>query len=97
MKQKLSGADQEHHDQIKSLKRYIFEELEAKVDQNVVHRKDAEIKRKNLLIANDNLIPDCVSKDVFYITMNSDLTVSRFTKMHDAHTVVQARCMELEA
>ncbi|GKD66325.1 hypothetical protein Tco_1308433 [Tanacetum coccineum] len=24
------------------------------------------------------------------------LTVSRFTKMHDAHTVVQARCLELE-
>ncbi|GJX83556.1 retrovirus-related pol polyprotein from transposon TNT 1-94 [Tanacetum coccineum] len=25
------------------------------------------------------------------------LTVSRFTEMHDAHTVVQARCLELEA
>ncbi|GJZ40551.1 hypothetical protein Tco_0587437 [Tanacetum coccineum] len=77
--------------------RDIFEELEAEVDQNVVHRKHAEIKRKNLLIANDNLIADCLSKDVFYITMNSELTVSRFTEMHDAHTVVQARCMKLEA
>ncbi|GJX15358.1 retrovirus-related pol polyprotein from transposon TNT 1-94 [Tanacetum coccineum] len=75
----------------------IFEELEAEVDQNVVHRKHAEIERKNLLIANDNLIADCLSKDVFYITTNSELTVSRFTEMHDAHTVVQARCLELEA
>ncbi|GJR93623.1 retrovirus-related pol polyprotein from transposon TNT 1-94 [Tanacetum coccineum] len=75
----------------------IFEELEAKVDQNVVHRKHAEIERKNLLIANDNLIDDCLSKDVFCITMNSKLTVSRFTEMHDAHTIVQARCLELES
>ncbi|GJS85609.1 retrovirus-related pol polyprotein from transposon TNT 1-94 [Tanacetum coccineum] len=75
----------------------IFEELEAEVDQNIVHMKHAEIERKNLLIANDNLIADCLSKDVFYITTNSELTISRFTKMIDAHTVVQARCLVLEA
>ncbi|GJT07802.1 hypothetical protein Tco_0842264 [Tanacetum coccineum] len=46
---------------------------------------------------NDNLIVDCLSKEVFYIAMNSELTVSRFTEMHAAHTVVQARCLELEA
>ncbi|GJR37285.1 hypothetical protein Tco_1212969 [Tanacetum coccineum] len=71
--------------------------LEAEVDQNVVNRKHDEIERKNLLIANDNLIDDCLSKEVFYIAINSELTVSRFTEMHDAHTVVQARCLELEA
>ncbi|GJU31156.1 retrovirus-related pol polyprotein from transposon TNT 1-94 [Tanacetum coccineum] len=75
----------------------IFEELEAEVDQNVVHRKHAEIERKNLLIAKNNLIADCLSKDVFYITTNSKLTISRFIEMHDAHTVVQACCLELEA
>ncbi|GKA31310.1 retrovirus-related pol polyprotein from transposon TNT 1-94 [Tanacetum coccineum] len=52
-----------------------------------------EIERKNLLIENDNLITDCLSKELFYIATNSELTVSRFTKMHDAHTVVQARCL----
>ncbi|GJR32876.1 integrase, catalytic region, zinc finger, CCHC-type containing protein [Tanacetum coccineum] len=52
---------------------------------------------KNLLIANDNLIADCLPKEVFYIAMNSELTISRFTEMHDAHTIVQARCLELEA
>ncbi|GJR27020.1 retrovirus-related pol polyprotein from transposon TNT 1-94 [Tanacetum coccineum] len=75
----------------------IFEELEAEIEQNVVNRNHDEIERKNLLISNDNLIADCLSKDVFYIATNSELTVSRFTKMHDAHILVQARCLELEA
>ncbi|GJS52692.1 hypothetical protein Tco_0626054 [Tanacetum coccineum] len=75
----------------------IFEELKAEVDQNVVNRKYDENERKKLLIANDNLIADCLSKEVFYIATNSELTVSRFTETHDAHNVVQARCLELEA
>ncbi|GJT00419.1 retrovirus-related pol polyprotein from transposon TNT 1-94 [Tanacetum coccineum] len=74
----------------------IFEELEDEVDQNAVHWKHDEIEQKNLLIANDNLIVECLSNVVFYVVTNSELTVSRFTKMHDAHTVVQARCLELE-
>ncbi|GJV87737.1 retrovirus-related pol polyprotein from transposon TNT 1-94 [Tanacetum coccineum] len=82
--------------EIKEIKE-IFEKLEAEVDQNVVNRKYDEIEQKNILIANDNLIAYCLSKEVFYIAMNPELTVSRFTKMHDAHTVVQARCLELEA
>ncbi|GJT07711.1 integrase, catalytic region, zinc finger, CCHC-type containing protein [Tanacetum coccineum] len=82
--------------EIKEMKE-IFEELEAEVDQNVVNRKQDEIERKNLLIANDNLIVDCLSIKVFYIATNSELTVSRFTEMHAAHTIVQARCLELEA
>ncbi|GKA38858.1 hypothetical protein Tco_0731409 [Tanacetum coccineum] len=75
----------------------VFEELEAEVDQNIINRKQDKIKQKNLLIANDNLIVDYLSKEVFYIATNSELTVSRFTKMHDAHTVVQARCLTLKA
>ncbi|GJX40460.1 hypothetical protein Tco_0255450 [Tanacetum coccineum] len=73
----------------------IFEELEAEVDQNVVNRKHNEIEWKNLLIANDNLIIDCLSKEVFYIATNYELTVSRVTEMHEAHTIVQTRCLEL--
>nr|GEW05263.1 Gag-Pol polyprotein [Tanacetum cinerariifolium] len=75
----------------------IFEQLEAEVDQNVVNRKHDEIERKNILIANDYLIANCLYKEVFIIATNSEFTVSRFTEMHDAHTVVQARCLELEA
>ncbi|GJU00787.1 hypothetical protein Tco_1111125, partial [Tanacetum coccineum] len=75
----------------------IFMELEAEVDQNVVNRKHDEIERKNLLIAHDNLIADCLSKEVFYVATKSELNVSRFTEMHDAHTIVEARCLEPEA
>nr|GEY78845.1 hypothetical protein [Tanacetum cinerariifolium]GEZ36854.1 hypothetical protein [Tanacetum cinerariifolium] len=81
--------------EIKEMKT-IFDELEAKVDQNVVNRKYDEIERKNLLIENDTLIANCLSKEVFYIATNSELNVSRFFEMHDAHTVVQAHCLELE-
>nr|GEZ68086.1 hypothetical protein [Tanacetum cinerariifolium] len=38
-----------------------------------------EIERKNLLIANDTLIANCLSKEVFYIATNSELNVSRFS------------------
>ncbi|GJU32035.1 hypothetical protein Tco_1175624 [Tanacetum coccineum] len=51
---------------------------------------------KNLLIANDNLITDCLSKEVFYVATNSELNVSSFIEMHDAHTSLKARCLELE-
>nr|GEX57303.1 hypothetical protein [Tanacetum cinerariifolium] len=82
--------------EVKEMKE-IFKELEAEVDQNVVNWKYDEIERKNLLITNDNLTADCLSKEVFYIATNSELTISRFSEMHDAHTVVQAHCLELEA
>ncbi|GJY57278.1 hypothetical protein Tco_0456393 [Tanacetum coccineum] len=96
LKEHFEGIQKALTKEIKEMKE-IFEELEAEVDQNVVNRKYDEIERKYLLIANDNLIVDCLSKEVFYIAANSELTVSRFTKMHDAHTVVQARCLELKA
>ncbi|GJT89138.1 retrovirus-related pol polyprotein from transposon TNT 1-94 [Tanacetum coccineum] len=96
LKEHFEGIQKALTKEVKEMKE-IFEELEAEVDQNVVNRKYDEIEQKNLLIANDNLIADCLSKDVFYIATNSELTVSRFTEMHDAHTVVQARCLELEA
>nr|GEZ96404.1 hypothetical protein [Tanacetum cinerariifolium] len=75
----------------------VFEELEAEVTQNVVNRKHDEIERKNLLIVNDNLIAECLFKEVFYVATNSELNVSRFFEMHVAHTIVEARCLELEA
>nr|GFA13888.1 hypothetical protein [Tanacetum cinerariifolium] len=75
----------------------VFEELEAEVAQYDVDRKHDAIKRKNLLIANDNLIAECLSKEVFSVVTNSELNVARFTEMTVAHTGVEARCMELEA
>ncbi|GJX83200.1 hypothetical protein Tco_0332681 [Tanacetum coccineum] len=81
--------------EVKKMKE-IFEELEAEVDQHVIDRKHDEIERKNLLIANDNLIADCLFKDVFHVATTSELNVSSFTEMHDAHTSLKARCLELE-
>ncbi|GJZ38305.1 hypothetical protein Tco_0584496 [Tanacetum coccineum] len=96
LKENFEGIQKALIKEIKEMKD-IFEELEAEVDQNVVNRKHDEIERKNLLIVNDNLIANCLSKEVFYIATNSELIVSRFTEMHEAHTIVQTRCLELEA
>ncbi|GJU93253.1 retrovirus-related pol polyprotein from transposon TNT 1-94 [Tanacetum coccineum] len=96
LKEHFEGIQMALTKEIKEMKE-IFDELEAEVDQNAVNRKSDEIEGKNLLIRNDNLIVDCLSKGVFYVASNSELTVSRFTKMLDAHAIVQARCLELEA
>ncbi|GJV51138.1 hypothetical protein Tco_1446879 [Tanacetum coccineum] len=95
LKEHFKGIQKALTKEIKEMKD-IFEELEAEVDQNVVNRKHDKIERKNLLIANDNLIADCLSKEVFYIAMNYELTVFRFTEMHEAHTIVQTHCLEFE-
>nr|GEZ07340.1 hypothetical protein [Tanacetum cinerariifolium] len=59
--------------------------------------KHDAIDWKNLLIANDNLITECLSKEVFSVATNSELNVARFTEMTVAHTTVEARCLEFEA
>ncbi|GJZ06316.1 hypothetical protein Tco_0540109 [Tanacetum coccineum] len=59
LKEHFKGIQKALTKEIKEMKD-IFEELEAEVDQNVVNRKHDEIERKNLLIANDNLIADCL-------------------------------------
>ncbi|GJZ35333.1 hypothetical protein Tco_0581150 [Tanacetum coccineum] len=75
----------------------VFEQMEAEVDQNIVDKKCDEIERKNLIIENENMIVDCLSKEVFYTTTNFMLIVSRFSDMHDAYTVEQKRIAKLEA
>ncbi|GJX52635.1 gypsy type transposase, partial [Tanacetum coccineum] len=67
----------------------VFENLEAEVDQNKVDLLSGEIEQKNLLITNENLIAECLSKDVFYTATDSVLNVSRFFDMHDAFTIAQ--------
>ncbi|GJV26084.1 integrase, catalytic region, zinc finger, CCHC-type containing protein [Tanacetum coccineum] len=95
LKEHFEGIQKALTKEIKEMKE-IFKEFEVEVDQNVMNRKCDEIEKKNILITNDNLIVDCLSKEVFYIATNFELTVSRFTEMHDAHTVVQEHCLELE-
>nr|GFA75017.1 hypothetical protein [Tanacetum cinerariifolium] len=71
--------------------------LKERLPNLAVDRKHDVIERKNLLIANDNLIVECLSKEVFSVATNSELNVARFTKMTVVHTAVEARCLELEA
>ncbi|GJX09594.1 hypothetical protein Tco_0199453 [Tanacetum coccineum] len=75
----------------------VFDQIEAEVDQNVVDKKCDEIERKNILIENENLTAECLSKDVFYTATDYVLTVSRFSDMHDAYTAAQKCIAELEA
>ncbi|GJT16742.1 integrase, catalytic region, zinc finger, CCHC-type containing protein [Tanacetum coccineum] len=75
----------------------VFENLEAEVDQNEIDLKSGEIERKNLLITNENLIVECLSKDVFYTATDYVLNVSRFSDMHDAFTIAQKRIADLES
>ncbi|GJX59083.1 hypothetical protein Tco_0290473 [Tanacetum coccineum] len=69
----------------------VFDQIEAEVDQNAVDKKCDEIERKNILIENENLTAECLSKDVFYTATDYVLTVSRFSDMHDAYTAAQKR------
>nr|GEY17317.1 hypothetical protein [Tanacetum cinerariifolium] len=64
--------------------------------EQIFWKHDA-IEQKNLLIGNDNLIAECLSKEVFSVATNSKLNVARFTKMHAANTIVEACCLALEA
>ncbi|GJS51344.1 retrovirus-related pol polyprotein from transposon TNT 1-94 [Tanacetum coccineum] len=75
----------------------VFENLEAEVDHNEIDLKSGEIERKNLLITNENLIAECLSKDVFYTATDFVLNVSRFYDMHDAFTIAQKRIADLES
>ncbi|GKB15718.1 hypothetical protein Tco_0849641 [Tanacetum coccineum] len=69
----------------------------TKVEQNAVDKQCADIERKNLLIQNENLIANWLSNEVLSGVMNVGNNVSRFSEMHDAYTVEQARYLELEA
>ncbi|GJS25564.1 integrase, catalytic region, zinc finger, CCHC-type containing protein [Tanacetum coccineum] len=63
LKEHFKGIQKALTKEVKEMKE-IFEKMEAEVDQNSVDKKSAKIKRKNILIENENLIVDCLSKDV---------------------------------
>nr|GEW74487.1 hypothetical protein [Tanacetum cinerariifolium] len=95
LKENFEGIQKALTKEIKEMKD-VFKEFEAEVAQNVVDRKHDEIERKNLLIVNDNLIAECLSKELFSVATTSELNIARFTKMHVANTIVEAHCLELE-
>ncbi|GJS60932.1 retrovirus-related pol polyprotein from transposon TNT 1-94 [Tanacetum coccineum] len=62
------------NDLIKMKAEALKEQTTASRPIKALTMKHDEIEQKNLLIANDNLIADCLSKEVFYIATNSELT-----------------------
>ncbi|GJT57424.1 hypothetical protein Tco_0992478 [Tanacetum coccineum] len=58
---------------LKKLKKMeeIFDQMSAEVDQNTVDKQCAEIERKNLLIANENLIANCLSNQLMFAVEQS--------------------------
>ncbi|GKE46312.1 hypothetical protein Tco_1477570 [Tanacetum coccineum] len=96
IKDHLEGIQKALVNEIKEMKE-VFDQMETKVEQHAVDKKCDEIERKNLLIENENLIAECLSKDVFYTATDFVLIVSRFFDMHDAYTVAQKRIAKLEA
>ncbi|GJU22732.1 integrase, catalytic region, zinc finger, CCHC-type containing protein [Tanacetum coccineum] len=63
LKEHFDGVQKSHVTEVRAMKA-VFENLEAEVDQNEIDLKSSEIERKNLLIANENLIAECLSKDI---------------------------------
>ncbi|GJS47300.1 retrovirus-related pol polyprotein from transposon TNT 1-94 [Tanacetum coccineum] len=96
LKEHFDGVQKSLVTEVRAMKA-VFENLKAKVDQNEIDLMSGEIERKNLLITNENLIAECLSKDVFYTTTDSVLNVSRFYDMHDAFTIAQQSIVDLES
>ncbi|GJR50498.1 integrase, catalytic region, zinc finger, CCHC-type containing protein [Tanacetum coccineum] len=49
----------------------IFDQMSTEVDQNTIDKQCAKIKRKNLLIANENLIANCLSNQLMFAVEQS--------------------------
>nr|GEV44076.1 retrovirus-related Pol polyprotein from transposon TNT 1-94 [Tanacetum cinerariifolium] len=96
LKDNFKGIQKALTKEVKEMKD-VFEELEAEVAQYVVDRKRDAIELKNLLIANDNLIAECLSQEVFCMPTNSKLNVARFAEMYVTNTTTETRCLALEA
>ncbi|GKC22670.1 hypothetical protein Tco_1024820 [Tanacetum coccineum] len=75
-KKLFDGFNKALSTEIKEMKE-VFDQMEAEVDQNAVDKKCDEIRRKNLLIENENLIAECLSKDVFYTATDFVLTIQK--------------------
>ncbi|GKC24902.1 retrovirus-related pol polyprotein from transposon TNT 1-94 [Tanacetum coccineum] len=93
-----AGGHSPHNGQSKSIDGDILQNTLQRLSLGLLHQRGQEtdkIERKTFY-EYDNLIADCLFKDVFHVATNSELNVSSFTEMHDAHTSLKARCLELE-
>ncbi|GJX43585.1 integrase, catalytic region, zinc finger, CCHC-type containing protein [Tanacetum coccineum] len=90
---------QNHNKTEENLKKELHSfklQLKSTMENNkILEETDLDVVRliRNIfLIANENLVAECLSKDVFYTATDSILNVSRFSDMHDAFTSAQKLC-----
>ncbi|GKB90366.1 retrovirus-related pol polyprotein from transposon TNT 1-94 [Tanacetum coccineum] len=72
LKEHFDGVQKSLVTEVRAMKA-VYENLEAEVDQNEIDLMSGEIEQKNLLITNENLIAECLSKYVFYTATDSVL------------------------
>nr|GFA20482.1 integrase, catalytic region, zinc finger, CCHC-type, peptidase aspartic, catalytic [Tanacetum cinerariifolium] len=95
LKENFEGIQKALTKEIKEMKD-VFEELEAEVAQNVVDRKLDEIKQKNLLIENDNLIVEWLTKEARCLELEARLSNLRDNCHNDNHDELVNRFFKLE-
>ncbi|GJX01476.1 retrovirus-related pol polyprotein from transposon TNT 1-94 [Tanacetum coccineum] len=70
LKQHFEGVQKALFKEVKEMEE-IFDQMSAEVDQNTVDKQCAKIERKNLLIANENLIANCLSNQLLFVVEQS--------------------------
>ncbi|GJS60979.1 retrovirus-related pol polyprotein from transposon TNT 1-94 [Tanacetum coccineum] len=70
LKQHFEGVQKALFKEVKEMEE-IFDQMSAEVDQNTVDKQCAKIERKNLLIANENLIANCLSNQLLFAVEQS--------------------------
>ncbi|GJU20071.1 hypothetical protein Tco_1153413 [Tanacetum coccineum] len=70
LKQYFEGVQKALFKEVKEME-VTFDQISVEVDQNTVDKQCAEIERKNLLIANENLIANCLSNQLMFAVEQS--------------------------
>ncbi|GJW18121.1 retrovirus-related pol polyprotein from transposon TNT 1-94 [Tanacetum coccineum] len=70
LKEHFEGVQKALFTEVKEMEE-IFDQMNNEVDQNDVDKQCAEIERKNLLIANENLIANCLSNQLMFAVEQS--------------------------
>ncbi|GKA71172.1 hypothetical protein Tco_0777311 [Tanacetum coccineum] len=70
LKQHFEGVQKALFKEVKEMEE-IFDQMSTEVDQNTMDMQCAETERKNLLIANENLIANCLSNQLMFVVEQS--------------------------
>ncbi|GKA64400.1 hypothetical protein Tco_0764006 [Tanacetum coccineum] len=75
----------------------IFDELDKEYDQCVIDKKCLEIENKNLLIQNECLLAESVSKDICSVVLTSNIVMPMSVEPRSNCIEEHSRNLELEA